>query len=184
MKTDYEKHIDSQLKRLSHLVGFPVAPEALRDYIAALTVAETCEGTTRVLDAFVQDPLMRDCPTAAMIRGKAWEDRERQKKTTTWEPRGAHCPECRDFGIAESTNDKDLNSIASYCDCAAGQEAKRRGHREGAYGCHDGGSACVGCINAARANLRKKFPGGDPLAKIRERSKRPRTPDTVYNGDF
>ena len=181
---DFEKHIKQQLLRLSHLMGYPTEAMALRDYIAALSVAQTYEGATRVIDAVVQELTTRECPTAAMLRGKAWDDRERQEKKPAWEPQGAHCPDCRDFGIHESTRDDDLNSVASYCDCTAGQNAKRRGHVAGKLGCHDGGSPCVDCINTAPAKLRKLYPGGNPLAEIASRAKRPRTPDSVYHGEF
>jgi len=180
---NFEKHIKTQLLRLSHLLGYPTEPVALRDYIAALSVAQTYEGAQRVIDAIVQELLTRDCPTAAMIRAKAYEDRERQQRPAATVPR-IHCPSCQDFGIVESMHVDDLASVASYCACPAGQEANRKGHRAGALGCHDGGSPCAECVNSARAKLRKKFPGGNPLPRIASKARIPRTPDNVYHGEF
>ncbi len=183
MKSEFEKHIESQLKRLSHLAGFPTAPEGLRDYCMALQVAQTREGVQRVLDALVQELQTRDCPTAAVIRAKAWADREAQEKPAsaarTW-----HCPECHDFGVAESRkNAMDLSSEARYCDCVAGQGLMRRGHKVGPYGCHDGGTACPECVNRARQRLRVSFKG-DPLAQLRAKAKQQRNPEEVYHGIF
>jgi len=171
---DFEKHIKTQLLRLSHLLGYPTEPVALRDYVAALSVAETYEGSKRVMDAIVQELVTRECPTAAMIRGKSWEDRERaQNKPLFEQPRRAHCPNCQDFGIVESTHVDDLASVASYCDCVAGQERKRSRDEYP-----------PDRVNAARAKPLKAFPAGNPLKQIAARAKIPRTPDHVYHGEF
>jgi hypothetical protein len=73
VKSEFERHVESQLKRLSHLVGFPTAPEGLRDYCAALAVAKTSERVQRVVAAFVGDAEMQRCPTAAQLRGLAYD---------------------------------------------------------------------------------------------------------------
>ena len=180
--TDFDKHIKEQLGRLRHLNGYPTEAIALRDYAAAMQVAQTREGVTRVMDSLMQELLTRDCPTAAVIRGKAWADREAQERPQQIIPR-VHCPACQDFGVIESTHVDDFNSVAGWCDCRSGQDAKRRGHRNGFHGCHDGGSPCIDCVNQARAKLRRIFKT-NPLAEIARKGKQVRNPEEIYHGQF
>ena len=199
---DFEKHVKTQLLRLSHLAGYPDAPVALRDYIAALAVAGYADLVTAVMDVIVGEELNR-CPPAATVRRIAYEFKEKvgEKRAgctichgvgfeTIWQlvtfhgqgfvidktetlpgitdqeqatafaeklvsrpgsarqtiqsaarmcqchagytgprsvapaPSVVNCYRCQDFGVAESLGSEDLRSVASYCDCAAGQERK------------------------------------------------------------
>jgi len=90
---DFEKHIKTQLLRLSHLLGYPTESIALRDYIAALTVAQTEERATRVVAAFIGDSETTRCPTAAQIRGLAYDMRSAE------ETRRRDCENCGGSGF-------------------------------------------------------------------------------------
>lgn len=80
---DFEKHIKSQLSRIEHLPGYPESSIAIRDYIAALSIAATQEAATRVMDAVTAEDWAR-CPTASRLRTMAYEQvseqRERERK--------------------------------------------------------------------------------------------------------
>lgn len=76
MADELKAFAKSQLKRLTHLQGFPKHSEAIADYIAALEVAKTPDRIRSVVDAFVGDAESTQCPTAAMIRRMAYDKAE------------------------------------------------------------------------------------------------------------
>ncbi len=79
MKTELDKQIESQLKRLAHLEGFPKHAEGIRDYIAALAIAKSGERAQRVVEVFTGDAELNRCPTAAQLRMVAYDTLNREE---------------------------------------------------------------------------------------------------------
>jgi hypothetical protein len=94
MADELKEFCKEQLKRFSHLDGYPKEKLAIQDYLNALMVAASTERIRVTVDEFIQaEPIDRRCPTAAMIRKVAYDKQEIDEKRTR------KCPQCDGTGM-------------------------------------------------------------------------------------
>lgn len=181
-----------QLNRMSGLNFFPIpkkgddlAISAFRELRLALECAATDSIGKVVVDDWIRNNA--DAPKPADLRTAAYVENERheRQKSASYAPPmppKAHCPACQDSGVVESTGSDDLNSVASWCDCAAGQERKRTAHGPSRR-CNPRYSVCPQCVNesrkrlAANQNRNRIWP-----TQTKEREMKPLS--EIYHGEF
>lgn len=89
---DIEKEAKEQLKRISHLPGFPKEALAIRDYIAAVCSL----GDAGEVESLISDIVLGDwqrSPTAREIRTMAHSRAEQKRQNT------ASCSKCEGVGV-------------------------------------------------------------------------------------
>jgi len=151
-----------QIQRLSGLSFFPTPKKGDPASIAAhkeLRLALECAATDSIGKIVVDDWLKNnaDAPKPAELRRAAYDENERLEREEAAkykppEPRRAHCYQCQDFGIMETTDAGDIRSVASYCDCAVGRQRRAEAHGRDEH-CIPPKNPCVDCVNAARRKL-------------------------------
>ena len=185
-----QKFASEQVDRLSGLNFFPKPVKGDAQSQAAykeLRLALECAATDAIGKLVVDDWLRNsaDSPKPAELRKAAYDENERLERQEAAKykppaPRQAHCYQCQDFGITESTSADDYASVASYCDCSVGRTRRAEAHGPDEH-CHPPKNPCVYCVNMARrkltAAINKARFANTGFAGVRHVA-------DVYRGDF
>lgn len=115
----------AQVDRLAGLNWYPRDGAPQIELIMAVEAAENEFIASYVVDQWLH--YQTESPKPAELRALIWTENEKllavreEERQERLSERGAHCPACHDFGIVESIPDAPIQSVCSYCTCAAGR---------------------------------------------------------------